>query len=465
MQRPAYERRDVSTGIVHLGPGAFHRAHQAWFIEQLLAQDPRWGICGVSLHSPGVRDALAPQDNLYTLVSLGATIQHQVIGALTQLLVAPASPEAVLERLSHPATRVVTITVTEKGYCLDAAGNLDLAREDIQRDLAALGTPATLPGYLLEALRRRRLAGGPPLAIISCDNLPGNGRLLGRAVRQMAYILDRSLARWIEDHVRFPQTMVDSITPATTDALRQEVAATLGVVDRWPVQRESFLQWVMEKHEGVDGPDWARAGVILTADVGAHEQAKLRLVNGAHSTLAYLGLLAGHTTVAQAMADERLSGLVETLMRSDILPTLRAPADLDLPGYITAILARFRNPALEHHLAQIAWDGSQKIPVRLLPTIAAALAAGRPLDRLALPIAAWMRFIRRKALGGAGSGPWAGPLVDPLEQRLLELGRASQGQSAQDLAPFLALEAIFPRPLAASEPFREALGKAYDSLG
>jgi fructuronate reductase len=456
VHRPSYQR-PVTTGVVHFGPGAFHRAHQAWFLEKLLPQDPRWGICGISLRSPDLRDALARQDNLYTLVSLGEEITYQVIGAVREVLVAPENPQGVLDRLSAPSTCLVTVTVTEKGYCLDGAGNLDLAREDIQRDLRELRAPATLPGYLLEGLRRRRLQGSGPLAIVSCDNLSRNGMLLGRAVRQMAYMLDRSLARWIEDQVRFPRTMVDSITPATTDALRQQVAAALSIEDAWPVQRERFVQWVIEKYEDVEGPDWAQAGVTVTEDVGAYEQAKLRLLNGAHSTLAYLGLLTGHETVAQAMRDERLSAFVETLMREDILPSLRASRDLDLPRYITDILARFRNPALEHRLAQIAWDGSQKLPVRLLGTISDALEAGRPVERLALPIAAWLRFVRRQALAGE-------PLVDPLAARLCELGGASQGRAAQDLPLFLALSPVFPSALAASEPFLEALGRAYDQL-
>lgn len=457
MRRPAYERARIATGIVHFGPGAFHRAHVAWFIEQLLTHDARWGICGVSLRSAELRDALAPQDNLYTQVSLGSETPYQVIGALMQLLVAPESPEAVLQRLADPATRIVTITVTEKGYCLDGSGNLDLARSDVQRDLRQPYAPATVHGYLLEALRRRRLAGHAPLTIISCDNLSGNGLLLGRAVRQMAYLLDRSLARWIEEQVRFPRTMVDSITPATTGALREQVTAALGLEDRWPVQRESFVEWVMESLPGEDGPDWARAGVILTDDVGAHERAKLRLLNGAHSSLAYIGLLRGHRTVAQAMADPAIGTFVETLMREDILPTLHAPRGLDLPQYIDSILKRFRNPALEHALEQIAWDGSQKLPVRLLGTVSDTLAAGRPLERLCVPIAAWMGFVRLKARAAA-------PLVDPLAERLLELGRASQGQAASDLPAFLALPGVFPAALAASEPFRKALAHAYDML-
>ena len=394
VQRPAYERGTFPPGIVHFGPGAFHRVHQAWFADELLTRDPRWSIAAVSLRSPEVRDALRPQGGLYTLATLDETVSYRVIGALQELLVAPEDPEEVLSRLSAPTTRVVTITVTEKGYCLGAAGALDTGHTDIQRDLEHPEQPRSLIGYLVEGLKRRRAAHLTALTVISCDNLVDNGTRLGRAVSQLAELRDPGLARWIEDHTHFPRTMVDSITPATTDALRGQVAAASGMKDRWPVQRESFLQWVLEDKVAADGPDWASAGVTLTDDVPAYDRAKLRLLNGAHSTLAYLGLLAGHETVAQAMQDERLASFVATLMREDVKPTLRAPRGLDLSAYIEAILRRFRNPAIRHALAQIAWDGSQKLPVRFMGTIADNLEAGRRIDRLCVPVAAWMHFAR-----------------------------------------------------------------------
>jgi fructuronate reductase len=235
VQRPRYDRRALATGIVHFGPGAFHRAHQAWFVENLLPHDLRWGISAVSLRSTAVRDALAPQDGLYTLVTLDAEVSYQVIGALREILVAPEDSQQVLQRLSAPATRVVTITVTEKGYCLTPDGGLDVANPDILRDLRDPRTPVSLIGYLVEALDRRRRAGSAAPTIISCDNLIDNGTRLGRAVAQLARMRDASLASWIEDHAQFPRTMVDSITPATTDALRERVASTVGFTDRWPV--------------------------------------------------------------------------------------------------------------------------------------------------------------------------------------------------------------------------------------
>ena len=457
VQRPAYERGTHPPGIVHFGPGAFHRVHQAWFADELLTRDPRWSIAAVSLRNPDVRDALEPQGGLYTLATLDQTVSYRVIGALQELLVAPENPQRVLSRISAPTTHVVTITVTEKGYCLDAAGSLDSNHPDIKRDLEHPGEPRSLIGYLVEGLRRRRDCGLTTLTVISCDNLVDNGVRLARAVRQLAQLRDPGLAHWIEDHTRFPRTMVDSITPATTDALRERVAEASGLKDRWPVQRESFLQWVLEDQLAPDGPDWASAGVTITDDVPAYDRAKLRLLNGAHSTLAYLGLLAGYETVAQAMQDEKLASFIATLMREDVRPTLRAPRGLDLTAYVEAILRRFRNPAIRHALAQIACDGSAKLPFRLMGTIAENLEAGRRIDRLCVPVAAWMHFVRRQAARGER-------VTDPLSSRLFEIGRACQNRAMQDLPLFLALQTVFPANLVQAAPFTHALARAYDEL-
>jgi fructuronate reductase len=282
-----------------------------------------------------------------------------------------------------------------------------------------------------------------------------NGARLARATAQFAAGFDRDLARWIEREVSFPRTMVDSITPATTDALQDSVAAALGVRDRWPVQREAFVQWVIEDAFRHESPDWQRAGVTLTNDVAGYDRAKLRLLNGAHSTLAYVGSLAGYVTVAEAMKDDELRAFVQALMLEDILPTLTAPRGLDLRAYVDSILRRFRNPNMHHELAQIAWDGSQKLPFRLLGTIRDALAAGRPSDRLCVPIAAWMRFVRRAALKGAH-------VKDPLAAALFEIGHACEGRGATDTLRFLALDAVFPAELRSDARFTQALSKAYD---
>ena len=442
-------------GVVHFGPGAFHRAHQAWFFESLLPRDSRWGICAVSLRSAELRDALAPQNNLYTLAIRDQVVRYRVMGVIKEILVAPQSSEAVLQRLCSPHTYVVTLTVTEKGYCLAADGSLDLAHPDIRCDVLQPRAPHSVIGFLAEALRRRRECHLAPFIVVSCDNLSDNGTKLARATAQFAALTDGAPAAWIENEVSFPRTMVDSITPATTDALKESVARALGVRDSWPVQREAFTQWVIEDGFRHTAPDWQQAGITLTNDVAGYERAKLRLLNGAHSTLAYLGLLAGYSTVAQAMQDDELRTFVRDLMTEDILPSVRAPRGLDPRQYVDAILSRFMNPGMRHELAQIACDGSQKLPIRLLGTIDAALEAGRPVERLCVPIAAWMQFARRAAVKGQA-------LSDPLAARLLDIGRACEGNGGVDVPAFLALDTVFPAKLRADPRFTRALIKAYD---
>jgi fructuronate reductase len=455
--RPGYDREATAIGVVHFGPGAFHRAHQAYFIDRLLETDPTLAICEVALRTPGVRDALEPQDGLYVLAELDRTSSLRLIGAIRELLVASESADRVRARLAAPGTRIVTSTVTEKGYGLDRAGELDLDDPDIRRDLAALGAPpTTLIGWLVEGLRLRREAGLDPFVTICCDNLSDNGAKLARAVARFAEAKDPALARWIEDKARFPRTMVDSITPATDDALRARVAAETGLWDAWPIQREAFVQWVIERVDAPGVPDWESVGVTLTDDVPGYDRAKLRLLNGAHSTLAYLGLLAGLETTAQASTDPLLAPFVERLMREDIRASLTPPEGLDLDAYTTALLERFRNPHIRHTLAQIAWDGTQKLRFRIVPTLMEARAQGRPIDRLAVPLAGWMLFARRAKSGVT--------IDDPLAETLAKLGTACTGDPAHDVGLFLTLDALFPPELAADATIRAALEQAYGQL-
>jgi fructuronate reductase len=454
--RPSYAREATRIGIVHIGPGAFHRAHQAMYLDDLLAADPQWAICGVSLHSPEVREALQPQDGLYTVALLDERPVLRVIGALRELLHAPGQQQAVLARLADPAVRLVTLTITEKGYCL-ADEDLDLTHPDIAHDLAAPDTPRSAIGYLCAGLRLRRLGGIDPFTVLSCDNLPANGHRLRRAVLQFAQRVDAALAGWIEGHVAFPCSMVDSITPATDDVLRARVTAALGCTDAWPVQREAFAQWVVEDRFCNARPPLELAGVTLSDDIAGYDRAKLRLLNGAHSTLAYLGALLDLETVGDAMRCAPLARFVERLMRNSIAPVIALPAGLDPTTYIDAILARFRNPAVRHRLLQIAWDGSQKLPVRLLSTIGEALRQDRAIDAPCLSIAAWMWFVRRQSLAGV-------PLLDPLDARLRAIGAATRGEAAHDVPAFLRLVAVFG-DLVTDARFVSALHAAYASLG
>jgi fructuronate reductase len=452
-----YDREAIGIGIVHLGPGAFHRAHQASYVDALLHRDPRWGISEVALKSASVRDALAPQQGLYTLAELGESRTFRILGAIRELLVASEAPDAVFARLVAPTTRIVTLTVTEKGYCLGADNKLDHAHAEIEHDLRTPNRPRSVIGWLVEALRRRRAVAVPPFTIVSCDNLTDNGPTLHRALVDFARTLDADLARWIDAEVVCPRTMVDSITPATDDTLRESVAAATGLLDAWPVQREPFKQWVVEEVPEMRAAAWESVGVQLVSDVRLHERAKLRLLNGAHSTLAYAGLLRGQETVLDAMNDPELATFVERMMREDIASSLASSRELDLHGYIDAVLGRFRNPGIVHRLSQIAWDGSRKLRVRIVGTIEDAVQTGRPLDRLAVPIAAWMRFVVRQAKAGA-------PIVDPDAERLAELGCACTGDPKHDVDLFVTMEATLPRTLTNVPSVREALESAYATI-
>lgn len=400
--RPAYDRKALKTGIVHLGIGAFMRAHMAAATEAAIAAgDLRWGITGVSLRQPDTRDALGPQDGLYTLAIRDADASGQprqrlqVIGAVQALLVAPENPQAVLERIAAPGTRIVSLTVTEKGYCHDpATGALRRDHPDIVHDLAHPKTPRSAVGMLVYGLQLRHALGHGPLTLMSLDNLPANGRVLRAAVLRFAEEIDSALRLWIEGQCRFPCSMVDRIVPKTTDDDRAAISAALGCKDAWPVLGEPFFDWAIEDEFAADRPDWTLGGARFVPDAEPFEKLKLRMVNGTHSSLAYLGAMAGWQTVDRAIAQPALREHIEALMRDEIEPTLPALPGLDLAGYRRNLLARYANPALAHRTQQIAMDGSQKLPQRLLGTLRDRLAQGLPVTRMALGLAAWMHYLR-----------------------------------------------------------------------
>jgi fructuronate reductase len=428
---------------MHFGPGAFHRAHQADYIDRLLAGDPRWTIAAVSLRSRGTIEALRHQQGRYTLAIIDEEIRFRMLSAHDAYF-GPGEGESVRATLARSEVAIVSTTVTEKGYCLAGDGSLDFAHPDIARDLSNPQAPVSIVGWLALGLGDRRAAGLDPFTPLCCDNMVSNGRKLGRAVIDYSARLDPELARWIEGEVRFPDTMVDSITPASDARLRGLVREATGFDDSIPVRREAYSAWIIEDVLPPGSPDFAASGAILAADVGAWESAKLRILNGAHSTLAYIGLLIGHETVADAMADPALAGFVARVVHEDIVPSLE-PSPLDLGAYSAEILGRFRNPAIRHKLAQIAWDGSQKLPYRLLDTIADALDAGRTVDRLAVPVGAWMLFVERQARAG-------GEIVDPMAETLARMGRSDELVDG-----LLALRQIFPARLANDPAFRSAV--------
>lgn len=447
-------------GIVHLGIGNFHRAHQALYTEEaMIAAGGEWGICGVTLQGDVTkRDALMAQDSLYSVVERGPEGERvTVVRVLREVLAMPHDRAALFARLADPHVRIVSLTVTEKGYCRDTrTGNVDFAHPDIAHDLAHPATPKTVPGILVAALRARR---GNPFTVLSCDNLAHNGAALRQVVASFAHALDPALADWIAAEVAFPSTMVDRIVPATTDADRASAAAAHGYGDAAPVPCEPFRQWVIEDRFPLGRPAWELAGAQLVDDVTPFEMAKLRMLNGTHSTMAYLSMLAGIDTVDAAIADPQLHRLIHAMMTLDIAPTLRVPASFDVLAYRDALLTRYANPALKHRCAQIAMDGSQKIPPRLVAPIAERIEANLPFDRLALAVAAWMRFLRGRRDDGTSYD-----IHDPLAERLHGLAVSAGENNRALMDALLDVREVFPAALAQSEPLRRALLDALTAL-
>lgn len=452
LSRSAAPRPGV--GIVHLGPGAFFRSFVApWVAEAMAASGGDWGIVGVSLRSAGDRDALAPQGFACTAVELGPEGETaRVVEAIEDLLVAPEDPEAVLARMADPRVRIVSLTVTEKGYChAPATGRLDMDHPDIAHDLAA-PLPRSAPGFLVRALARRRAAGARPFTVVSCDNLPSNGRLVRGVVLDFARALDPGLADWIEAEGRFPSVMVDRITPAATEADIARVERLTGRRDRGPVLHEPFRQWVVEDDfVGGARPDLGAVGVELVTDVTPYEHMKLRMLNGTHSALAYLGHLAGHETIADTVADPVFAAFVRRLWAREIIPAVAAPPGADLGAFAEALMERYRNPAIRHRTWQIAKDGSQKLPQRLLGTIAEGLEAGRDVPGLCLAVAGWMRYVR-----GVDDHGRPIDVRDPMAARLRALA-----EGPDPVAALLGLREVFPEALAArlAGPVAAAYGR------
>ncbi|WP_230531544.1 mannitol dehydrogenase family protein [Microvirga roseola] len=461
IQRPRYDRSAVTAGIVHLGIGAFHRAHQAVYTDDILIHDPRWGIVAASLRSPDTYDALDPQDGLYTLsVRSHEGEALRVIGSIGRVIVAPRATEELLRTMADPATRIVTLTVTEKGYCHDpATGALNESHPDIVHDLANLRSPRTAPGFIVEALRRRRMAGVPPFTVLTCDNLPSNGRTVKRVLTRLAELVEPGFGRFVADEVSCPSTMVDRIVPATSNEDRERIGRALGVADAWPVVTEPFTQWVIEDRFPSGRPAWEEAGAEFVADVEPYEHMKLRLLNGSHSTLAYLGYLAGYETVADTMADPAFSRLVEGLMDEEVTPTLHMPPGADLTSYKRALIQRFKNPALRHRTWQIAMDGSQKLPQRLLGTIRDRLRGDAPIERLALGVAAWMRYV-------TGTDERGAPIDvrDPLAGQLRELADRAGGSAEQLSTALFALREVFGDDLSGNPRFTGPVTAALQRL-
>lgn len=462
--RPSWDHSRLESRIVHLGCGAFHRAHQALYTHHLLeSTDSDWGICEVNLMPGSDRvliENLKKQQLLYTVAEKGAeSTELKIIGSMKEALHPEIDGcEGILNAMARPQTAIVSLTVTEKGYCADAAsGQLDLNNPLIKHDLENPTTPKSAIGYIVEALRLRREKGLKAFTVMSCDNVRENGHVAKVAVLGLAQAHDPQLAAWIEENVTFPCTMVDRIVPAATPETLQEIADQLGVYDPCAIACEPFRQWVIEDNFVNGRPDWDKVGAQFVADVVPFEMMKLRMLNGSHSFLAYLGYLGGYETIADTMTNEDYRKAAFALMMQEQAPTLSMPEGTDLNAYATLLIERFSNPSLRHRTWQIAMDGSQKLPQRLLDPVRLHLKNGGSWRHLALGVAGWMRYTQ-----GVDEQGNAIDVVDPMLAELQKIN--AQYQGAERVKALLGLSGIFADDLPQNADFVGAVTTAYQQL-
>lgn len=460
VQRPAYDRSQLKTRMVHIGFGAFHRAHQALATDKLAAQGSDWGYCEVNLNSGTLIQALRQQDLLYTLTEMADESLHtRVIGVVTQALHGKGDGiEAVIEAMSQPDVAIVSMTVTEKGYCyMPSSGKLNPDHPDIVHDLANPTEPRSLPGLILAAIIRRRERHLPPFSVMSCDNMPENGHVTRNVITQLAERHSAELAQYIQTHITFPSTMVDRIVPAMTDAAFDALAERLGSRDPVAVEAEPFFQWVIEDNFVNGRPAWENAGAELVSDVLPFEEMKLRMLNGSHSFLAYLGFLAGYEHISDCMADASYRAAARALMLQDQAPTLRTQG-VDLEAYADSLIARYENRAIKHRTYQIATDGTQKLPQRLLDSARWHLRNGTSCDFVLLGVAGWMRYV-----SGVDEQGQAIEIRDPLKDQLANIVANSEDGAARVKA-LLGLNAVFGDDLLQQPAFVSRVTELYLQL-
>ena len=465
---PSYDPRALTPGIVHIGVGAFHRSHQAMYLDQLLNTGGHtdWAICGVGLVPSDVRmrDVMLEQDHLYTLATWhpGGQAGARVIGAICGYLYAPDDMEAVLDRLADPATRIVSLTITEGGYNVsDATGEFDAASPDVAQDLLPDAVPRTVFGVLTEGLRRRRNRGVGAFTVMSCDNIQGNGHVARQALTSFARLKNPGLAAWIAEQVAFPNSMVDRITPVTTEAMQRQVAALYGIDDAWPVIAEDFSQWVLEDHFSLGRPPLEQVGVQIVQDVEPYELMKLRLLNASHQAMGYLGLLAGYSYAHEVCQQGLFRRFLLGYMAREATLTLRPVPGIDLAAYQQQLIDRFASTAIQDTLARLVFDGSERIPKFLLPVLREQLSAGGEIDHCALVIASWAQFLE-------GTDEAGRPL--PIQDRRAEQLQHAVRREAQQPGAFLEVREVFgdlgsnPRLVSAYLAARESL-KTHGALG
>ncbi len=450
---PSYDREKLQTSILHMGTGAFHRAHQAYINEQYIKQtgDLKWGIVGSDLMSATLAAKLKEQDYLYTLVTKGAKQDDiTIIGCIKDMYVGVHNSQALLAKMCDPSIRIVTLTITEKGYYRKDKQSIQIDNEAIQHDLQNPNEPKTAIGYLVHALDIRRKNSILPFTPLSCDNLPQNGATLKAMVLSFAKEYNQELYQWIKENVPFPCSMVDRITPATTQEDIEKLEKT-GIQDAAPVVTEPFLQWVIEDKFVNGRPDWdILDSVQFVKDVAVFEEMKLRLLNGTHSTQAYLGYLAKYPYIATCMQDLSLQKLIRTMMDTDITPSLTCPPGINLDKYKDSLIERYKNPSICHRTWQIAMDGSEKLPQRILNPIREQLAKNKSITYLSLAVAAWIRYV-----SGIDEDNNKIDVRDPLADELRAIAEKYEyNKNINDmLQAYLNIESIFSSDLPQNEKF------------
>ena len=458
---PKYDRQKVGQSIMHVGVGGFHRAHQALYMDDLFNQggDSRWGYCGVGLlrQDARMRDVMISQDCLYTLVERSLEgDKARIIGSIVNFLFSPDDPQKVIEQMASPQTRIVSLTITEGGYYIDqSTGDLDEKNPDIQYDLAHPHEPRCSFGYLLEALDRRRTRGLPPFTLMSCDNIQSNGEVAKKMLTAFAELRDPIFRNWLAENCIFPNSMVDRITPATTDEHRALVKEKFKIDDGWPVMTESFKQWVIEDHFVQGRPAWELVGAQMTTDVLPYEKMKLRLLNASHQALCYIGMLLGYQLVHETMGDRDIRRLVEKMMDAEVTPLLAEVPGVDLADYKKTLIERFANPAIRDQLSRIGIYGSSGIPKFVLPSITEQLQRGGPIKLLSFTVASWFRY-----LNGLDESGKEMPMLDPMAQTLRERVKAA-GRDARQL---LGMRDVFSQELANSPAFVKQVSDTLQSF-
>ena len=459
--KPLYDREKMVARIVHIGFGAFHRAHQALFTDRLLNKgNSDWAICEVNIAGgEELINDIRKQDHLYTVLEKGATSkQAYIIGSVKESLLAPTDGiETILEKMADPLVEIVSLTVTEKGYCMLPGGTgLDLNNELIKADLASPSKPMSAPGVIVEALHRRMQRGLKSFTALSCDNMPENGLVLKKAILDLANARDPELAKWIETNTTFPCTMVDRIVPAATAETLTEIQDVLGgIFDPCGIACEPFIQWVIEDNFVTARPNWNEVGAEFVDNVVPYEEMKLRMLNGSHSFLAYLGYLAGYEHINDCMNDEAYKQATLSLMLQQQAPTLNVPPQVNLQQYAEKLIERFSNPSLKHRTWQIAMDGTQKLPQRMLDSIRWHIKHNSDFSLLALGVAGWMRYV-----GGIDDHKQIIDLRDPMLDELKKLVTDSD-DGIERVNALLTLNAVFGSDLPNNSLFKDKVTQHY----